>query len=161
MFILPKGLLVNQFHLKKSNEKQATSVQYPEKQTALHLDKARPMDFSELPRRINSEGNLIGKHRHLSWSAEILIKADHAVLELTGGSWCGFWSFGKQVLYTHKHRSPFQLHFVPQVGEVETTLDTMYIGNYLISEIMGHSHICQKTLADLLMSFSKLLSLEI
>lgn len=86
MFILPKGLLVNQFHLKKSNEKQATSVQYPEKQTALHLDKARPMDFSELPRRINSEGNLIGKHRHLSWSAETLIKADHAVLELTGGS---------------------------------------------------------------------------
>lgn len=51
--------------------------------------------------------------------------------------------------------SPFQFHFVPQVGEVETTLGTMYIGNYLISEIMGHSHICQKTLADLLMSFPK------
>lgn len=31
VFIVPKGLWFNQFHLKKNNEKQATSAQHPEK----------------------------------------------------------------------------------------------------------------------------------
>lgn len=29
------------------------------------------------------------------------------------------------------------------------------MGNYLTSEIMGHSHVCRKTLADILREFSK------